>query len=152
LWYKIFDLLLLHNQKQIIMNYQEIKNEQPILRDCFFAFGNDQFNEGIKKHNLEGQKIYRGMGGLYGTHEGISELMAFYDNLNNRIAKECNPQEVYDYEFDNHECSITCDDSEAMMIVISTFTEEQSRSIQRKHGYMNLTIEALCNQMEKEVG
>jgi hypothetical protein len=60
------------------MNYQEIKNQQPILRDCFFAFGNDQFNEGIKKHNLEGQKIYRGMGGLYGTKEGRTELRNFY--------------------------------------------------------------------------
>lgn len=133
------------------MNYQEIKNQQPTLRDCFFAFSDAQFNEGIAKHNLEGKKICRGYGGLYGTKEGIDELMAFYDGLNDRIAKECDPQEVYNYEFANHECSITCDDSEAMLIVISTFTEEQSRSIQRKHGYMNLTIEALYNQMEKEV-
>ena len=85
------------------MNYQEIKNEQPILRNCFFAFSTEQFNEGIEKYNLTGQKIYRGFGGLYGTKEGIEELMSFYDNLNNRIAKECDPQEVYDYEFGNHE-------------------------------------------------
>ncbi|MEY4433756.1 MAG: hypothetical protein RLZZ44_1890 [Bacteroidota bacterium] len=133
------------------MNYQDIKNQQPILRDCFFAFGNDQFNEGIKKHNLEGQKIYRGMGGLYGTESGIKELLNFYSDLNDRIAKECNPQEVYDYEFDNHECSITCDDTDAMMIIVSTFTEEQSRNVKRKNGYLNLSIEELFSQMQKEV-
>ena len=58
------------------MNYQEIKNQQPILRECFFAFSDKQFNEGITKHNLEGKKIYRGHGGLYGTKEGIDELMS----------------------------------------------------------------------------
>ena len=131
------------------MNYQQIKNEQPILRDCFFAFSDDQFNEGIKKHNLEGKKIYRGYGGLYGTKEGIDELMAFYDNLNTRIANECDPQEVYNYEFSNHECSYTCNDSEAMMIVISTFTEEQAKNVKRKYAYYS--IEELLKRMEAEV-
>jgi hypothetical protein len=133
------------------MNYQDIKNQQPILRDCFFAFSTQQFEEGIAKHNLEGQKIYRGMSGLYGTESGIKELLNFYSDVNDRIAKECNPQEVYDYEFDNHECSITCDDTDAMMIIVSTFTEEQVKNVKRKNGYLNLSIEELFNQMEKEV-
>ena len=131
------------------MNYQQIKNEQPILKDCFFAFGQSQFNEGIVKHNLQGQKIYNGGSGLYGTKEGIEKLFAFYEGLNDRIAKECNPQEVYDYEFDNHECSYTNDDSEAMMIVMGTFTEQQCKSIKRKYGHYS--IEELTNRMEKEV-
>jgi hypothetical protein len=133
------------------MNYQDIKNQQPILRDCFFAFSTQQFEEGIAKHNLEGQKIYRGMSGLYGTESGIKELLNFYSDVNDRIAKECNPQEVYDYEFDNHECSITCDDTDAMMIIVSTFTEEQVKNVKRKNGYLNYSIEELFNQMEKEV-
>jgi hypothetical protein len=133
------------------MNYQDIKNQQPILRDCFFAFSTKQFEEGIAKHNLEGQKIYRGMSGLYGTESGIKELLNFYSDVNDRIAKECNPQEVYDYEFDNHECSITCDDTDAMMIIVSTFTEEQVKNVKRKNGYLNYSIEELFNQMEKEV-
>ena len=125
------------------MMYQEIKNEQPILKDCFFAFGEKQFNEGIAKHNLQGKKIYRGGSGLYGTKEGIEELFAFYEGLNNKIAKECTAQEVYDYEFDNHECSITCDDYEPMNIVLNIFTEEQCRAIKRKNGYLNYSIEEL---------
>lgn len=133
------------------MNYQEIKNQQPILKDCFFAFSNKQFDEGVTKHNLEGKKIYRGYGGLYGTKEGIEELMNFYDNINERIGKECDPQYVYDYEFDNHECSITCDDTEPMMIVLGIFTEEQCRNVKRKNGYLNYSIEELIQEMVKEV-
>jgi hypothetical protein len=133
------------------MNYQQIKNQQPVLRDCFFAFSTEQFNEGVKKHNLEGQKIYRGHGGLYGTSEGINELMSFYDNLNERIGKECDPQEVYNYEFDNHECSITCDDTEVMKIVLGIFTEEQCLNIKRKNGYLNYSIEELFESMKKDL-
>jgi hypothetical protein len=131
------------------MTYQEIKNQQPVLRECFFAFSKEQFNEGIAKHNLQDKKIYKGFAGLYGTKEGIEELMSFYDALDKRIASECDPQDVYNYEFANHECSYTNDDSEAMMIVISTFTEEQSRSVKRKFGY--LSYEELIERMEKEV-
>jgi hypothetical protein len=129
------------------MKYQEIKNQEPVLRECFFAFSNSQFEEGIKKHNLEGKKIYRGMGGLYGTKEGIGELMSFYDKMNERIGKECNPQEVYDYEHSNHECSYTCDDTDAMMIVLGLFTKEQCENIKRKFGYVS--IDVLIESMRK---
>ncbi len=131
------------------MNYQQIKNEQPILRECFFAFSTEQFNEGMAKHNLEGQKIYRGVGGLYGTKEGINELMAFYEGLGSRISKECKAQEVYDYEFGNHECSYTNDDSEAMMIVMSYFSEEDCKQVKRKYDYCS--IEELTQRMDREV-
>ena len=129
------------------MTYQEIKNEQPILKDCFFAFGQKQFDEAIEKHNLKDQKIYNGGNGLYGTKEGINELFAFYEGLNERIAKECDPQEVYNYEYDNHECSITCDDTDVMYIVLGIFTEEQCRKIKRKNGYLNYSIEELLFKM-----
>jgi hypothetical protein len=133
------------------MNYQQIKNQQAPLKDCFFAFSKEQYNEGIAKHNLEGKKIFSAFGGLYGTKEGIDELMNFYDELNKRIGKECDPQEVYNYEYDNYECSITCDDSEAMMMALGYFTEEQCRKIKRKYGYLGVPIEELILRMAKEV-
>jgi hypothetical protein len=131
------------------MNYQEIKNQQPILRNCFFAFSKEQFNEGIAKHNLEGQKIFKAPGGLYGTNEGIMELMNFYQGLNDRIGKECNPQEVYDYEYDNHECGYVGDDTEAMKIAIGYFTTEQCLTIKRRHHFNS--IADLTVVMEEEV-
>ena len=128
--------------------YQEIKNRQPELVECFFAFSDQQFGEGIKKNNLEGKKIYRGMAGLYGTHEGIKQLYDFYDNLSKEIGEKCNPQEVYDYEFGNHECGYVGDDAEAMKIVISYFKPEQYNEVKRKCKYF--TNEQLLAQIEKE--
>lgn len=108
------------------MNYRQIKDIEPILFECFFAFSKSQMEEGIKEHKLEGIKLYSGIGGLYGTKEGIKQLYDFYDNQTKQIAEECNPQDVYNYEFDNRECSYTNDDKEAFDIVISIFGEERA--------------------------
>jgi hypothetical protein len=129
--------------------YQEIKNQQPVLFECFFAFSDQQYNEGIEKHNLQGKKIYRAHGGLYGTHEGISKLYADYDAITKQISEQCNPQEVYDYEFGNHECSYICDDSEVMKIVISQFKPEQYNEVKRKCKHH--TNEELLAQIENEM-
>ena len=116
------------------MKYTEIKDEQPEMIECFFAFSNTQFAEGIKKHNLEGKKICNHPGGLYGTREGIEKMMAFYDNQSKCIAEECDPQEVYNYEFGNHECSYTNDDTEAIKIVVAYFGDNVN--VKRKFGYV----------------
>lgn len=113
-------------------NYKEIKDLQPTLTECFFAFSNEQFNEGIKKAGIEGQKIYSGHGGLFGTNDGIQSLYSFYENTAKRIGNECDPQEVYDYEFVNHECGYVGDDEEAIKIVASHFTDEQTKAVKRR--------------------
>jgi len=113
------------------MDYKEIKNRQPELHECFFAFSNKQFEEGVKKVGIEGKKIYRGIGGLYGTHEGIKQLYDFYDSLGTEITRICSPQEVYDYEFANHECDYVGDDTEAIKIVASYFNEDKVKTVKR---------------------
>jgi len=115
--------------------YTQIKNVEPILTDCFFAFSNVQFEEGMSKHNLKGQKICSAGAGLYGTREGIKTLFDFYENRSKEISKKCEPQEVYDYEFCNHECSYTNDDEEAIKIVIDIFGTERAKEVKRKYGY-----------------
>lgn len=128
--------------------YQEIKNIQPELVECFFAFDKKQYEEGIAKFNLEGKKILRGVGGLFGTQEGIQKLYDDYNAITKRITAECNPQDVYDYEFGNHECSYVGDDAEAMKIVISHFEPEQYNEVKRKCKYY--TNEEILAQIEKE--
>lgn len=128
-------------------HYQEIKDLQPELFECFFAFSDKQYKEGIAKHNLEGKKILRGFGGLFGTHEGITKLYADYDAIAKKVSNECNPQEVYDYEFDNHECGYIHDDSEAMKIVISHFEAEKYNSVKRR--CKCCTSEQLLEEIEK---
>lgn len=111
--------------------YKEIKNEHPVLKDCFWAFSKEQFKEGVKKYNLEGKTLCNGGGGLIGTKEGILEMFNFYQERDERIKKECTPQEVYDYEFWNHECSYTLSDKEVLEIVESLFGFEGLKSIIR---------------------
>ena len=115
------------------MTYQEMKNKQPELHDCFFAFNNQQFAEGIAKHSLEGKKLCSAGAGLYGTREGITQLFNDYKKIRQGVAKHCDPQEVYDYEHDNHECSYTGDDEEAIRIVVQTFGKDIAKTVKRRH-------------------
>jgi hypothetical protein len=119
-------------------NYATIKDQQPALFECFFAFSNQQFAEGVKKANIEGKKILSGGGGLYGTKEGIMKLFADYDAIDGQVAEQCSPQEVYDYEFSNHECSYTNDDEQPMNIVERIFGEERAKTIKRRFAYARL--------------
>ena len=57
--------------------YQKIKDQQPELTECFFAFSNEQFENGVKEKQLDGKKIFRAYGGLYGTKEGIQGVLDF---------------------------------------------------------------------------
>ena len=124
------------------MNYKELKDIEIPLDGCFYAFSNQQFAEGLKKLgiSLEDAKkmIYRGNYGLYGTREGLTAYNAAIKENSTRIATECDPQEVYDYEFYNHECGYINDDTEAMMIVIAYFGEDKARTVKRMHGYVQI--------------
>jgi hypothetical protein len=124
-------------------SYTELKNSQPVMHDCFFAFCSHQVAEGIKKHGLEGKKLYDGGMGLIGTREGIKEFLSFYDNNTAEIAANCNPQEVYDYEFGNHECEYTQDDTEAIKIVAATFGDEIAKTVKRRNNCVCVLIENL---------
>lgn len=119
-------------------NYQELKNVQAPMIECFFAFSDSQFGEGVKKAGIEGKKIFRGPAGLYGTQEGIGNFLAFYDELTKEIGIECDPQEVYDYEFGNHECSYTGDDEEAIKIVVDYFGAERAKVVKRHFAFVNI--------------
>jgi len=112
--------------------YSEIKGKQPDMFECFFAFSDAQFAEGVKKSGLEGKKVFRGKYGLYGSDEGIKKFMSHYDDLTKEIADKCSPQEVYEYEFWNHECEYVSCDQEALDVVIAYFGEERVSEVKRR--------------------
>jgi hypothetical protein len=112
--------------------YFEIKDRNPVLKECFFAYSEQQFKEGVAKAGIEGKKIFQGIAGLYGTKEGIKELMDYYTNQSKEIGEKCDPQFVYDFEYNNHECGYTNCDQEPWLIVKSYFTKKQCDSIKRK--------------------
>jgi hypothetical protein len=119
-------------------SYTQIKDQQPQLFECFFAFSNEQFTEGKIKAGIEDKKILRGPAGLFGTQEGIKKLFADYDAIDKEIAENCNPQDVYNYEFDNHECSYTNDDQDPINIVVRIFGKERAKEVKRRFAYSKI--------------
>ena len=121
--------------------YIEIKDEQPTLRKCFFAFSKQQFEKGKIEAGIgEDEEILSAHGGLFGTQQGIDELYKFYKGQNKRIAAECNPQDIYNYEWNNYECMITYDDEEAIQIVVDLFGVDAAKTVKRKYGYTNIEM------------
>ena len=114
------------------MSYLEIKDKQAPIVDCFFAFSGKQVQEGVAEKGLQDKKLYRTGFGLFGTFEGIKAFNQFYKDQEAKIASECDPQEVYDYEFGNHECGYVGDDKEAIDIVIGYFGIERAKTVERR--------------------
>lgn len=131
---------------QTIKRYREIKDQHPDENKygVFFAFSDKQFAEGKKKleelgHLKEGEKIYRSGGGLFGTKDGIKQFFDFYEERDNAIPKECDPQEVYFYEYNNHESMIAWDgDLEAIKLIIAYWGEDVARTIKRYNASMRI--------------
>lgn len=60
-----------------------------------------------------------------------NDLRAF-DRMHEQVRKECDPQEVYFYEFNNHESMYAYDgDYEAIKLIIDIFGENIARKIKR---------------------
>ena len=113
--------------------YHQITNEMSSFSspEIFYAFSNSQFDEG-KKQIPEGEKIYKGPAGQFGTAKGFKLFTEAIAKMETRIKTECLPQEVYNYEYANHECDYTGDDEEALEIVKSYW---DNADVKRKKYY-----------------
>ena len=91
------------------------------------------------KSQPEGEKLLHIGGGGFATKDGAKRLFEFYESIDAKIKAECDPQEVYVYEYNNHECCIAWDgDLEAIKIVLSLFGEDAARNIKRYRASMNV--------------
>jgi hypothetical protein len=101
----------------------------------FFAFSDNQLLEGLEKFGYKKSDIvhvnYPGLG-LYGPREKCRAFLDEYDRRAERVAKECNPQDVYEYEFNNYECDYTGNDEEAIGIVFSIFGKDRAKTVERR--------------------
>ena len=109
-----------------IKRYHEIKEETYNVNlanyDCFFAFSREQLEEGLKRIGKTKDQIYKYGNGLFGTHDGFTRYMNYLKQADERIKNECDPQEIYFYEFNNHECMIDyAGDTSAIELVIDLF-------------------------------
>lgn len=123
-----------------IGRYKELKEEWDNRKlSLFYAFNNQQFEEGkeeLRKKGLyeEGEKIYSLGAGAYSTKKGLDIFFGELEEHNRRIRTECDPQEVYWFEYNNHESFISWDgDDEPMRIIISIWGSKAAGSIRRLH-------------------
>ena len=151
------DGVLEYRNAKTLKRYLELKDEQSNVDmkqfDVFFAFSNEQFAEGLKSIRplAEGEKLVRVGAGGFGTKDGAKRLFEFYDGIDAKIKAECDPQEVYVYEYNNHECCISWDgDLEAIRLVISIFGEDAARKINRYNATM--TVDNLVRNPIKIAG
>lgn len=122
-----------------IDRYCELQDEVTNMDfpDTFWAFSDKQFEEGrarLRKHIKAEDKILKvkDINGVYGTKEGLKNMFKTYENLDERIRKECDPQEVYVYEYNNHECCVSWDgDLPAYAIVERIWGKEVASKIKR---------------------
>ncbi len=121
--------------------YREIRDGHPKIENygCFFAFGQEQFDRNLAAAVLSGrikesdQIVYHPhYSGLYGTTKGVSEFLNWYHERDKAIPVECDPQEVYFYEYNNHECMFGWDgDKPAFDLIVAYFGEEVASKIVR---------------------
>ena len=119
---------------ETLARYHELQDKQhniPVTEyGVFFAFSNQQFDEGYKnlvKRGLikDGDRIKHVSNGAFGTLEGMRRWVQEAAAIDAQIKAECDPYEIYLDEYNNYECCIDWDgDDRAVERVLSFFGME----------------------------
>lgn len=140
-----YDGMMTWKNAKTLKRYKELCKERDTVDitrfDCFFAFGDKQFSEGKRRIRPlnDGEKLVSFGGGGYGTKDGVQRLFKFYDDIEKRISRECDPQEVYCYEFNNHESCIAYDgDVEPIRLIARIWGVERAKTIKRRSAFYSL--------------
>lgn len=100
----------------------------------FFAFDTKGVNEGIdtlRKRGLlkEGEKIFNYGCGCFGIEGSFEKRLEFINERKRRMIEECDPYEVYVYEYNNFECCIDYDgDQRAVEAVLGIYGLERTKA------------------------
>lgn len=139
------DGMMSYSNAKTLLRYKELCEERSKVDmkqfDCFFAFTNEQFERGLKSIRplKEGEKLIRLCGGGFATKDGAERLSEYYRSIEEKIKQECDPQEVYCYEYNNYESCIAYDgDANAIRLIIDYWGEEVARKIVRKSAFYSL--------------
>ena len=145
---------------QTIKRYNELTEKQRNIPcdkyGVFFAFDQRQFDEGykvlVKRGLIQDGELVKSFGnGCFGVLEGMKRWMLEARAIDAQIAQECDPYEVYLYEYNNYECCIDWDgDQRAVEKVISLFGVERTKEALwgkrfRAHG----TVDEIADEMKE---
>lgn len=143
--YDNYDGMFSYKNDKTLKRYKELCHslqETDISKfDMFAAFSNKQFEEGLKSIRplKEGEKLCSLGAGIFGTRDGIRKYLNRSEEVHKQIAEECDPQEVYVYEFNNYESAIAYEgDEHAIKIVADIFGIDTARKIKRRCAYYSL--------------
>lgn len=146
-WETTDGMVVMKNPKTI-QRYKELKEEYSKLNTesfgVFWAFDQERFDETlnrlIKKGIIgESEKIYRGPAGSYGTKKGFETWNKCIKENNSKIKAECDPQEVYFYEYNNHESCISYEgDLEAIQLVAKIWGKDVAQTIKRIRAFYTI--------------
>lgn len=131
------------------MTYAELKATRQKKYDelfeavhLFWAFGNDQFNEAMKKHPLEEGFKYCSIGaggyfpGQYKQQyiDGMDAIHAWEKQANKELKESrAETEKAILYELHNHECFYTGDIDDVVDLFKGTYTLQQIRAVYRKN-------------------
>lgn len=139
-----YDGMLAWRHAKTLKRYRELRKEQTEMDvskyRCFFAFSREQLVQGQKSIGLkEGERLVSFGCGGYGTEEGVKQMFARLEEIENQIKTECDAQEVYCYEFNNHESFLAFDgDVDAIRLVKGIFGLETALKIKRFSAFYSL--------------
>lgn len=123
----------------------------------FFAFDIDSVREGIeslRKRGLlkEGEKILKYGCGCFGVDGSFEKRLAFINERKRRMIEECDPYEVYVYEYNNFECCIDYDgDQRAVEAVLGIYGLERTKAALEERRFNRCgTIEGIWEAYNKD--
>lgn len=142
-----YDGMLSWEGARTLDKYRELKdgfNSRKDLKayDMFAAFNDSQFEKGMASIRplREGEKLVTIGMGVYGTRDGVDRYMQDCRAMNRRIAEECDPQEIYCMEYNDHESMISWEgDREAVLAVAGLFGWEACKRLTRFSACHTLT-------------
>lgn len=131
------------------MTYAELKKTRQAKFDelfkavgLFWAFGNDQFNEGKAAHPVtNGHKyISIGMGGFFPGQnkqayiDGMAAINAWEKQANKELREnQAETEKAILYELNNYECFYSGEIDEVIDLFKGVYTVEQIRKVYRKY-------------------
>lgn len=104
--------------------------------EIFIAFTKEDLEDKAEQRGLDLQEVFHFRYGICGTEKGYKQYLDDMKAIRKSIAAECNPQEVYYYEWNNHECHINLEgDLEPANIIRRIWGKETLAKINRINKY-----------------